>query len=78
MTDLEAYELLLKYAGDEKTLSEIRYMLHVQGIEKTIELFANSYLVRRKKYLPDDFKEWVRQSLTYLNNKNETKTNYGT
>lgn len=64
MTDKEAYELLVKYGG-EKSISLIKEMIHVAGIEKAIE--NSIWAFEKKKFKVDeDFKDWLRQAFTYL------------
>ena len=64
MTDKEAYELLVKYSG-EKGLVMQREMLRNVGIDKTMKSILQNYKVK----VPDEFKIWMKQGLTYLNKK---------
>lgn len=70
MTDKEAYDLLLKHAG-EQGISLTREMIHIGGMEKAIE---NTVKVYEEKYFKvgKDFKIWLRQAFNYLVNKSES------
>lgn len=72
MTDKEAYELLVKYGG-EKSISMIKEMIHVAGIDKAIENTVWAYEKNHKK-VDQDFKDWIRQAFNYLI-ESTTKTN---
>lgn len=64
MTDKEAYELLVKHGG-EKSISMIKEMIHVAGIEKALENTIWAY-ERQHKKVNQDFKDWMRQAFNYL------------
>lgn len=69
MTDKEAYELLVKYAG-EKGIVLIKEMIHVAGIDKTLENIEWSYRKNGHK-INQEFKDWQRQAFEYLSTKTE-------
>lgn len=70
MTDKEAFELLVKYAG-EKGIVLIKEMIHVAGIETAVENTVKSYENRHFK-VGQDFKDWMRQAFEYLVKSTET------
>lgn len=61
MSDKEAYELLVKYSG-KKGLIQLSEMIRHIGVERTAEIILKQY----KQQVPDEFKEWMLQGLTYL------------
>ena len=64
MTDDEAFELLVKYGG-EQSLSLIKEMIHEAGMDTAIENTVKVYEKRHKK-VGQDFRDWLRQSFEYL------------
>jgi hypothetical protein len=66
MTDTEAYELLLKYCGGEKGLIMIKDMIHMVGVEGTVNNILRAYGTQYKNEMSEDFKEWVAQSLRHV------------
>lgn len=64
MTDKEAYELLVKYGGEQSILL-IKEMIHVAGIDKALENTEKA-ASNQGKPMSDDMKAWMRQAYTYL------------
>lgn len=64
MSNEEAYELLVKYSGEQGILMQ-KEMLRQVGVKSTFEMIKKSY----GKKLPHEFKSWMKQALEYLNNK---------
>lgn len=65
MSDIEAYELLLEYCGGEKGLILIKDMIHVGGLDVAVK---NTIITMEDSGIrvPEDFKEWIRQSFQYI------------
>ena len=61
MTDKEAYELMVKYAGPQgvKMLTE---MIHLVGVKKTVENIIKVW----SGEMPEDFKAWMFQGAKYI------------
>lgn len=76
MSDKEAYELLVKYSGGEHTLTMIREMIHIAGIEIAVKntLIAMSNQ-KKGKVIPEDFAAWVYQSFRYIQNQMQQPLN---
>lgn len=64
MTDIEAYELLVKYAG-EKGIVLIKEMIHVAGVDVALKNMERSYNNNGHK-ISYEFKDWMRQAFDYL------------
>lgn len=69
MTGKEAYELMVKYSGEEG-LFMLREMVHNIGIEGTIVVIQNQY-EKKGGVLSDEFKDWIRLSLNYMDEQNK-------
>lgn len=70
MSNKEAYELLIKYS-DEKSLIQQREMLRQIGVENTTNFIIQAYEVP----ITEDFKNWIYQALSYLNEEMQRPTN---
>lgn len=64
MTNKEAYELLVKYGG-EPSISMIKEMIHIAGIDVALKNTERA-AANQGKPLNDDMKAWMRQAYTYL------------
>lgn len=70
MSNKDAYELLIKYS-DEKSLIQQREMLRQIGVENTTNFIIQAYEVP----ITEDFKNWIYQALSYLNEEMQRQTN---
>lgn len=68
MTDLEAYELLVKYCGGEIGIIRIREMIHLVGVDKAVDNMCKTY-AKNNNEISDDFRQWMQQSFDYLSKK---------
>lgn len=73
MTDKEAYETLVKFAGGEKQILMIREMIHMVGNKKAADNMISAYAAR-KIIITDEYKEWIYQSFEYMS-KQMSKSN---
>lgn len=64
MTDKEAYELLVKYSG-EQGIVMIKEMIHEVGIDKALENINKVY-VSHGQPINNDIKWWIRQAFKYI------------
>lgn len=73
MTDKEAYELMLKYGG-EQSLVRINEMILVAGVKTC----ANNIIEVFKKHhgaIEADVEEWIRQGVRYAHFKMQQPLN---
>lgn len=73
MTDQEAFELLVKYSGGEVGLSKIKAMILLVGVDKTVSNIIGVGKNKHKKGWNDEFSNWIKQSVLYLEQKMETE-----
>lgn len=69
MTDQEAYELMVKYSGNDG-IARLQDMIHRVGVESTIDKVIEVYEGETKSIEPE-FRNWMRQAINYLHKKNQ-------
>jgi hypothetical protein len=68
MTNEEAYELFVKYNTEDSIQTTMR-MIHTVGVDGTLKQLEHVFKEMERKDMPEDYREWLTQSLTYLANK---------
>jgi hypothetical protein len=69
ITNKEAYQLMVKYSGDNG-ISILKTLVQAIGIENTTDLITESY-TEKGVNVPEEFKDWMRQGLNYLTTLNK-------
>ena len=72
MTGKEAYEILVKYSGGEDSLLMVSEMIHIVGVDKTVEAIKKQ-LSNSGKHPDGKFYEWMKQGFEYMKSLQENK-----
>lgn len=68
MTNEEAYELFVEY-NTEEGIIKTREMIHMVGVDGTLKNMEHVFKEREGKGMPEDYREWLLQSLIHLAGK---------
>jgi putative IMPACT (imprinted ancient) family translation regulator len=65
MTNRECFELMVEYGG-EKSITMVKEMIHMAGIEAAYQSMVAVYENNLKTPLKDEFKNFLRQGIAYI------------
>lgn len=68
MTDLEAYEIMLKYSGGEKTMLMVRDMIHSVGIDAAVKNMGIA-MIEAGQEVPKEYQKWMKQAFRHIQSK---------